>query len=36
MITLYNVVDIRDGRFYSVAVVSERKRKFFIPAGGER
>lgn len=32
MITLYNVIDTRNGRFYSVVVVSERKSKYFIPA----
>lgn len=32
MITLYNVIDTRTGRFHSVAIVSERKVKYFIPA----
>ena len=29
MIRLYNVIDIRTGRFYSVAVVAERMARFF-------
>lgn len=32
MTTLYNVIDIRNGRFYSVVVVSERKAKYFVTA----
>lgn len=32
MTTLYNVIDIRNDRFYSVVVVTERKAKYFIPA----
>ena len=32
MITLYNVIDIRDNRHYSVVIVSERKAKYFVPA----
>ena len=35
MTTLYNVIDTRNGRFYSVVVVSERKAKYFIPAETE-
>lgn len=31
MITLYNVIDIRTNQFHSVAIVSERKAKYFIP-----
>lgn len=30
MITLYNVTDIRDGRHYSVVIVSQRKAKYFV------
>lgn len=32
MITLYDVIDIRNGQHYSVVVVSERKAKYFVPA----
>ena len=37
MITLRDVIDIRDGRYYSVVVVKKRMAKWFIPAseGGE-
>lgn len=35
MVTLYNVMDIRNGKIYSVVVVSERKAKYFIPAETE-
>lgn len=31
-IKLYNVIDTRDGRFYSVVIVSERKAKYFAEA----
>ena len=31
MIRLYSVVDIRTGRFHSVAVVSQRNVKWFVP-----
>lgn len=31
MVTLYNVMDIRNGKIYSVVVVSERKAKYFVP-----
>lgn len=31
MITLYNVMDIRDGRRYSVVIVSAKKAKYFVP-----
>lgn len=34
MITLHDVIDIRDGRHYSVVIVSQRKAKYFVPAGG--
>lgn len=29
MIRLYNVIDVRTGKFYSVAVVSQRTAKYF-------
>ena len=32
MVRLYNVIDIRTGQFHSVAVVSQRNVKWFIPA----
>ena len=32
MVTLYNVTDTRTQTHYSVAVVNERKAKFFVPA----
>lgn len=32
MVTLYDVIDTRNGRYYSVVVVTERKAKYFIPA----
>ena len=32
MIRLENVIDIRTGKHYSVAIVSEKKAKWFIPA----
>ena len=32
MITLYDVIDIRNNRHYSVVVVKESKAKWFIPA----
>lgn len=31
-IKLFNVVDIRDGRYYSVVIVNERKAKYFAEA----
>ena len=33
MVTLYNVMDIRDNRVYSVVIISQRKVKYFVPAG---
>lgn len=33
MVTLYNVMDIRDNRVYSVVIISQRKTKYFVPAG---
>ena len=30
MITLYDVTDTRDGRHYSVVIVSQRKVKYFV------
>ena len=35
MVTLYNVIDIRDNNFYSVAIVKERNVKWFKPAEGD-
>jgi len=32
MITLRDVIDIRDGRYYSVVRVKSRMAKWFIPA----
>lgn len=32
MVTLYNVIDIRTNQFYSVAVVKEVNRKWYIYA----
>jgi hypothetical protein len=32
MIRLYNVIDIRTGQFHSVAVVSQKNVKWFVPA----
>lgn len=32
MIRLYNVEDLRTGRFHSVAVVSQKNAKWFVPA----
>ena len=34
-IKLTNVMDIRNGKIYSVVVVSERKAKYFVPIQGE-
>lgn len=31
MIKLYDVVDIRDGRYYSVVIVKKNKAKWFAP-----
>lgn len=31
MIKLYDVVDIRDGRYYSVVIVKKNKAKWFVP-----
>ena len=35
MVTLYDVIDIRTGVYYSVAVVKQRNRKWFVPANGQ-
>lgn len=35
MVTLYNVMDIRDNRCYSVVIVSARKARFFVPIVGD-
>ena len=32
MIKLYDVIDTRTDTYYSVAIVSEKKAKYFIPA----
>ena len=32
MVTLYDVIDIRTGNYYSVAVVKQRNAKYFVPA----
>lgn len=32
MITLYNVIDIRNGNFYSVVMCKARQARYFIPA----
>ena len=32
MVTLYNVIDTRTNQYHSVAIVSKRKAKFFVPA----
>ena len=29
MITLYNVIDIRTGQFHSIAIVSEKNKKWY-------
>ena len=35
MITLYNVMDVRNGKCYSVVKVNEKKARFFVPIEGE-
>lgn len=30
IITLYNVIDIRSGMFYSIAIIRERQAKWFV------
>lgn len=35
MVKLYNVIDTRNGNYYSVAIVSEKKAKYFVPAEEE-
>lgn len=32
MITLYNVIDIRNGNFYSIVKCKQRQARYFIPA----
>ena len=32
MITLYNVIDTRTGKYYSVAVIAPRMARFFVEA----
>lgn len=31
MVTLYNVVDIRNNQFHSIAIVKERNVKWYVP-----
>ena len=31
-VTLHNVIDTRNGQFYSVAIVKEKNARYFIPA----
>ena len=31
-VTLYDVIDTRTGQYYSVAIVSERNARYFVPA----
>lgn len=35
MVTLRNVIDTRDGRYYSVVIVKKSKAKWFVPATEE-
>ncbi len=35
MVTLRNVVDIRDNRYYSIVIVKKNKAKWFVPANAE-
>lgn len=35
MVTLYNVIDIRNGQFHSVAIVKERNAKWYVPVDEE-
>lgn len=35
-VTLYNVMDTRDGRVYSVVIVDKRKQKWFVPVVQEQ
>ena len=30
MVTLHNVIDTRTGTFYTVAIVSDKNRKYFV------
>ena len=32
MITLYNVIDVRNGQFYSIVICKQRQAKYFVPA----
>lgn len=32
MVTLYNVIDIRNGQFYPIVVCKQRQTKYFISA----
>ena len=35
MITLYNVIDTRNGKFHSIVKVKKRLAKYFVPAEEE-
>lgn len=35
MVTLYNVVDIRNNQFHSIAIVKERNAKWYVPVEAE-
>lgn len=35
MVTLHDVIDIRTGKRYSIAVVSKRNARWFVPANEE-
>lgn len=35
MVTLYNVIDARTGKFHSEVIVKQRMVRFFVPAGEE-
>lgn len=35
MVTLYNVIDTRTGKFHSEVIVKQRMVKFFVPAEEE-
>lgn len=35
MVTLRNVIDIRTNRFHSIAIVSDRNAKWFVPVNTE-
>lgn len=35
MITLYDVIDTRTGKYHSIVKVKEKLAKYFVPAGDE-